>query len=221
MASPGVGLVLIATNPYGNEGIFRAVLFAIPWLAAMGTQALPGIRSRWSSSIYGLTAVILLGTYLVSMFGLDNANVMRLSDYESFQVYEATANQNTSYLLNLSYGDEVLPDSVSFPSGNMANHFVSWGDLVTDAEAATMKPTVKDADTMAQQYYKYAAKNDGETSELYASWTTASAVYSDDYGLETYAQAVAWRNAIIASPDWRVVYSNDGSYIFRVTPGVS
>jgi hypothetical protein len=103
----------------------------------------------------------------------------------------------------------------------MANHFVSWGDLVTDAEAATMKPTVKDADTMAQQYYKYAAKNDGETSELYASWTTASAVYSDDYGLETYAQAVAWRNAIIASPDWRVVYSNDGSYIFRVTPGVS
>ena len=220
MMSPAVGLVLIALNPYGNEGIFRALLFAIPWLAAAGTQAIPGIRSRLSSSIYALIAVGLLATYLVSMFGLDNANVMRAADYQTFLAYDTAAvSPPTSYLLNLSYGDEVLPDEVSFGGG--PNHFVSWGTLITEPQGAIMKPTVEDANTIARQYYMYAKNNDGETDELYAVWTMASAVYSDDYGLETLAQAVAWRNAMIASPDWKVIYDSNGSYLFRVAPKVS
>jgi hypothetical protein len=222
MISPGVGLVVIATNPYGNEGIFRAVLFAIPWLGAVGTQALPGMRMRLPSTICGIIAVGLLGTYLVSNFGLDNANVMRTSDYQVFLTYQAQASPQTSYLLNLSYGDEVLPDAVSFPSGGTGyNHTVPWTTLITDAQAAITKPTTADADTIAKKYFEYAKKNDEETSQLYAVWTQTSAVYSEDYGLETYAQAVAWRNAIAVSPDWKVVYSSNGSYLFRVASDVS
>src|SRR5262249_32033249 len=85
LVSTGVGLVLIAGNAYGNEGIFRAALFAIPWLAAVGTQALPAARSRWPSTVYGVIAVGLAGAYLVSMFGLDNADVIRPGDYQALQ----------------------------------------------------------------------------------------------------------------------------------------
>jgi hypothetical protein len=33
--STSAGLALVLVNPYGNEGIFRACLFAIPWLAVL------------------------------------------------------------------------------------------------------------------------------------------------------------------------------------------
>lgn len=218
MLSPAVGLVLIAVNAYGNEGIFRATLFAIPWLAATATLVLPSMRSRWSSLIYGAIAVGLVGTYLVSMFGLDNSNVIRPTDYQAFLTYQAVASQDTSYILNLSDGSEVLPGAVSFPSG--FNHDVSWSTVIDKAQAALLEPTAADADAIAQQYYEYAKTNDGETNQLYAVWTTASAEYSADYGLETFPETVAWRNALIASPDWKVIYGSDGSYLFRVVPSV-
>jgi hypothetical protein len=217
MISTGVGLVLIAANPYGGEGIFRAALFGIPWLAAVGTQALPTVRSRWASAIYGVVAVGLVGTYLVSMFGLDNTNVIRPSDYQALLTYQGTASPY-SYMLGLNYGVN-LPVSVDFPQGN--NHFVEWGTLITQAQAEIAKPTTRDAATLAQQYYKYAKDNDGETSQLYAVWSPANAEYDVDYGRSTLAQAEAWRSALIASADWKVVYSSDGTYLFRVASNVS
>jgi hypothetical protein len=217
MISTGVGLILIAANPYGGEGIFRAALFGIPWLAAVGTQALPAARSRWASAIYGAIAVGLVGTYLVSMFGLDNTNVIRPSDYQALLTYQDTASPY-SYMLGLNYGVN-LPVSVDFPLGD--NHFVEWGALITQAQAQIAKPTTRDAATLAQQYYKYAKGNDGETGQLYAVWSPANAEYDVDYGRSTLAQAEAWRSALIASPDWKVVYSSDGTYLFRVAPNVS
>jgi hypothetical protein len=92
--------------------------------------------------------------------------------------------------------------------------------VIDKAQAAILEPTAADADAIAQQYYEYAKVNDGETSQLYAVWTTASAEYSADYGLETFPETVAWRNALIASPDWKVIYGSDGSYLFRVAPSV-
>jgi hypothetical protein len=217
MISIGVGLAAVAVNPYGNEGIFRAALFAIPWLAAVGTQVIPATRSRWASAVYGVIAVALLGTYLVSMFGLDNTEVIRPADFQALITYQDTA-ATDSYMLGLSYGDN-LPVSVDFPQG--INHFVAWGTLITQAEAQDTKPTVKDADEIAQQYFKYAKDNDGETGALYAVYSTASAEYDVDYGLQTVSVAEAWRNALAASPDWKVVYGADGSYLFRVAPNVS
>jgi hypothetical protein len=109
-----------------------------------------------------------------------------------------------------------VPVSVDFPLGD--NHFVEWGTLITQAEADLTRPTAKDASTLAQQYYDYAKKNDGQTSQLYALWSSANAQYDVDYGRSTLAQAEAWRSALIASPDWKVIYSSDGTYLFRVAP---
>jgi hypothetical protein len=218
MISPGVGLVLIAANPYGGEGIYRAALFGIPWLAAIGTQALPKARSPRYSVIYGVIATCLLGTFLVAMFGLDNTNVIRPADFKVMQTYEDTAAPD-SYLLGLSDGNNVLPITVGFPVGS--KHVVLWGSVITQAQAAITHPTSKDVNAIAEQYYRFAKKNDGETSALYAYWSFASVEYAVDYGHETFAQAVAWRNAIIASPDWKVVDSDDGSYLFRLNPNVS
>jgi hypothetical protein len=208
---PGVGLVLIAANPYGNEGIFRAALFAIPWLAAVSLLVLSPSPSRLLSGIYGMVAAGLAAAFLVSTFGLDGENVIRPADYQALLKYQATAAPD-SYLMLIPQGD--LPVSVDFPVGY--NHILAWNSVLKASAVQNPRPTEADATSLAQAFYGWAKKNDGETGSLYAIWSPAAVEHNVDYGIETRAQAVAWRELLKASPDWKVVYVNDGTYLFRV-----
>jgi len=209
MISSGVGLIAISANPYGNEGIFRAALFGIPWLALLAMAAIPGNPPRWVPAAFGAVSVGLLATFLVALFGLDNANVIRPADLQAFQAYEADA-PASSYILNLSYGD--VPTSATFPQ--QPSHDVAWPAMSASAQAR--RPNAADARALAQEYIRYATQNGGPSRDLYAILSPASAAYSVDYGLETLAQSQAWRRQIAASPDWRVVFHRDGTYLFKV-----
>jgi hypothetical protein len=208
---PGVGLVLIAANPYGNEGIFRAALFAIPWLAAVALQVLSPSPSRLLSGLYGIVAAGLAAAFLVSSFGLDGENVIRPGDYQALLKFQATAAPD-SYLMLIPHGD--LPVSVDFPLGY--NHTLAWNSVLKASEVQNPRPTEADAASLARALYQWAKKNDGETGDLYAIWSPAAVEHNVDYGIETRAQAVAWRDLLKASPDWKVTYANDGTYLFRV-----
>jgi hypothetical protein len=161
---------------------------------------------------FGLVSVGLLATFLVSSFGLDNAYVIRSADLQAYSVYENQA-PASSYLLDLCYGDD-LPADVTFPQ---ASHLLLWTAMVTQDTFRPGQPNAADVAALAQRYLRYAADNGGApSSELYAIWSPASAEYSADYGLETLAHAQAWRKLMASSPDWRVVFSRDGTYLFRV-----
>ncbi len=212
LISAGVGLLVMTVNPYGNEGIFRAALFGIPWLGILAMATVPGTPRRWVSAGFGLVSVGLLATFLVSSFGLDNAYVIRSADLQAYSVYENQA-PASSYLLNLCYGGD-LPTDVTFPQ---ASHLLSWTAMVTQDTFRPGQPNAADVAALAQRYLRYAADNgDAAPSELYAIWSPASAEYSADYGLETLSHAQAWRKLMASSPDWRVVFSRDGTYLFRV-----
>ena len=202
--SAGVGLVLISANAYGNEGIFRAALFGIPWLALVAMEAVPDNPPRWVSAAFGAVTVGLLGTFLISMFGLDNENVIRPADVQALQVYYSQASAD-SYILDLAYG--ALPDNVTSPGTEVA-----WTSLVTTGSTQPGRPDAADADALARDYISYA----GTARNLYAIWSPASVANSVDYGLETQTQALEWRKLIAASPDWQVVSDHDGTYLFRV-----
>ena len=202
--SAGVGLVLISVNPYGNEGIFRAALFGIPWLALVAMESVPANPPRWVSAVFGAVTVGLLGTFLIAMFGLDNENVIRPADLQALQVYGSQASASSD-VLNLAYGD--LPVSVTLPGNS-----VDWTSLVTEASTQPDRPDAADADALARNYIHYA----GTARNLYAIWSPASVANSVDYGLETQAHALEWRKLIAASPDWQVVFNRDGTYLFRV-----
>jgi hypothetical protein len=210
MISAGVGLIAISVNPYGNEGIFRAALFGIPWLTLVAMEALPSSPPQWMSAVFGVISVGLLGTYLVALFGLDNANVIRSADFQAYKAYQAHA-PTSSYMLNLGYGD--LPVSVTFPQ---SGHYMAWRSVVTRPSFDVGRPNSADAETLAQIYIRFAAANGGPARNLYAIWSPASADYSVDYGLQTLAHAQAWRKLLAASPDWQVVFNRDGTYVFRV-----
>ncbi len=211
MISAGAGLLLIAANPYGNEGIFRSALFGIPWLATLAAVAAPRNPPSWLRAPFSLISVGLLGTFLVAMFGLDNAGVMRPADFQALRIFETRAPES-SYLLDLSYGD--IPGSVTFPD---SGHSLPWSSMVTAVTFKPGRPDAADAIALAHRYARYAAeKSRSSPDNLYAIWSPASADYSLDYGLETLAHARLWRKLIAASPDWKVVFSSNGTYLFRV-----
>jgi hypothetical protein len=211
MISAGVGLGLVSINAYGNEGIYRAALFAIPWLAAMSIRAVaPGPR-RWVGHTYAAAAMLLLtGTYLVAQFGLDNADVIRTGDFQALRTYETIAAPN-SFLLALSAGS--LPMSLNL--SDLSPRSLAWPALIKPATALARSPDAADISSLASSYARYAQEIGGATHELYAIWSPASVAWSVDYGQETLGQAEAWRNLMIASPDWRVVYVGQGTYLFR------
>jgi hypothetical protein len=210
MLCAGVGLVMIVANPYGNEGIFRAALFGIPWLGAVALRAVPERPRVWVSGLYAVVAVVLCGTYLVAMFGLDNADVIRPGDQQALRIYQDQASAS-SYLLTMGYGD--LPVSIDFPA--QSDHFVVWNSLVAPAQVRAVTPAAGDAKVLARNFYLDAQATGGASHELYAIYSPASAADSVDYGLETLGQAQAWRDQLLASPDWHLVYASHGTYLFR------
>ncbi len=211
ICAPGIGLALIAANAYGNEGIFRAALFAIPWLAAVALLVLPVNPSRLVAAVSGILVSVLVGTYAIAMFGLDDLQVISPGDYAALLHYEATA-APTSYIIEVNYGN--IPVSLDFPAGY--HHEGGWTDVLKLAQLGTGAPSQAEANQLAEQFYSFAKKNDGQTKELYAIWSPVAANYSADYGLETYAQARGWRDMMMSSPYWKVTFTKDGSYLFRV-----
>lgn len=210
--SAGMGLVLITFNSYGNEGIFRAALFGIPWLAILALIGLPRQLPRWAPAAFGIASTVLVATFLVSEFGLDNSSVIRSSDLAALNYYQSHAAPNSD-LLNLTFGN--IPVSVTFPP---RGHNIILSKVISADELRPSGADAADAASLARSYIsKYSGrKGSAATDQLYAIWSPAAAQYSVDYGLETLAQAQSWRHQLVKSPHWKLVFSSDGTDLFHV-----
>jgi hypothetical protein len=207
-AAPAVGLLLIAINPYGQEGIFRAVLFAIPWLAILAARSFgPRLRlARWSLLS---TTLVLTAAFLVANFGLDGVKVIRPADVAAV----AYANQhggNGFDLLELGEGD--LPDTL-----HRGTVFVDRARLQLPLDSSSGYQATTDLSGLTAAYVDYATAEQGlRRSALYALWSPTSSLYDEAYGLQRPAQFAQLRDALLRSPYWQVVFERDGRYLFRL-----
>ncbi|MCU1527315.1 MAG: hypothetical protein JWP75_1078 [Frondihabitans sp.] len=211
-ASPAVGLAFVAINPYGQEGIFRAVLFGLPWLAVLAGLYFQTLRKR----IYLLSPVFAMLTvsFLVSAFALDPIYVIRNGDITAFQIFRAstgTSADSGQYLLNMGEGD--LPSS---PPGQGGTHLTV---LRTDLQKPVVQIQRFDGGEQVMDlttaYVKYAKVAAGSPT-LYALWSPVSAAYDEAYGLQTVTQFTQLRDSFRASPYWSVTYTNGQTYLFRL-----
>jgi hypothetical protein len=215
MMAAGLGLVFISINPYGSEGIFRAALFAIPWLSIVGLASVRKPPWRWAG--FGVVGVVLLALFLVAQFGLDQSNVARSSDIRALHAFIAQAPRG-SYRLELGDGD--LPLTL-----DPALHILVWDPLWNPrnktelAVHSVSPPTTGDLNVLTEKYIEY-AKKIGHTParNLFVVWAPVVADYAVEYAVETMANARAWRDLFLASPRWKVVFAADGSYLFRYRP---
>ena len=218
IVSAGVGLVFVTVNPYGNEGIFRATLFAIPWLVLMGLAAVRKAPWRWAA--LAVLSTVLLACYLVSSFGLDPSNVVRASDVAVLDAYVQNAPPGSYHLEIAESGD--LPTTL-----DPTQHSIPWSALWDAADAyqaavhSILPPKAADLKTLTVAYVAYAYKF-GHTppANLFAVYSTAAENNSDEYGVETPANSREWLQLFLNSRSWRLIYASDGSYLFRYVPPV-
>lgn len=231
-AAPGVGLALVLVNPYGNEGLFRAVLFATPWLAALACLAFeprtwePGVGGRHRPTevrpsgggplprlaTSGL-GVLLTLCFLVSAFGMDAVKIVRNGDLAAlhhFAQQGAGDSSDPQIMLLLGAGDLPTVPSPTYTSHDTADRediYVPIRQLDPfDGPAAVQELTAA--------LVVYSTEPAG-TVDLFAMWSPTSAAYGEAYGVQTLEQFTALRDAFTDSPYWKVDFAEDGTVVLR------
>ncbi|MFJ3382527.1 MULTISPECIES: glycosyltransferase [unclassified Curtobacterium] len=214
--------LLVATN-YGQEGIFRVVLFATPWIAMLAaavpmptgrlarvgdlvTRATRPAAVKYTVAAAGIAALVAIGAF--GQTSLDWNRVMTRSQSAATQYYDATAPKGSVLLLTGS-GNAV-------PSNTGARYF-DVGYLSREALGAYPDPTGT---------YDATADVDDITGELVQNWTATKyyalvaepfGAYDERYGYQSDADYQQLAKAMAASPYWHVVWSSGTTAMYELT----
>ncbi|MEK6311763.1 MAG: glycosyltransferase family 2 protein [Curtobacterium sp.] len=213
--------LLVATN-YGQEGIFRVVLFATPWIAVLaaglpvpaGRLAPVGrlvARAGRPAAVRLVAATVLVaGMVAVGSFGqtaLDWNRVPTRSQSEATQYYDATAPKGSIMLLTGSAN--------AVPSNTGARYF-DVGALSREAFGAYP----------ASEGYDATADVSNITRKLVSTWSATKyyalvaapfGAYDERYGYQSDADYRKLAAAMADSPYWTPVWSKGTTVVYELT----
>jgi hypothetical protein len=204
-----VGVILV--QPYGNEGIFRAYLFALPWSAVLIARRFLGAepdRRRVAPWLRLALPAVLVCLWLPPSYGLELDNYVHPSDVRTAQWAAGQLPPDAAYLL--------VTGGVPIPmSGDYAGHRQSW-ELLNQpmtqwpgyAEAAAGGPLALAAYAgqacawfPAQDVYLFLGP--GQREHLR---------YFGEFGTTTWDQFAA---AVARSPTFALVHTDGASQVYR------
>lgn len=214
--------LLVATN-YGQEGIFRVVLFATPWIAILaaglpmpsGRLAPVGrllTRTMRPTAVQVVVAAAAVAAMVgVGAFGqtaLDWNRVPTRSQSAATQFYDSTAPKGSMMLLTGSAN--------AVPSNTGARYF-DVGALSREVLGAYPEPQGYDAEadvsTMTRQFVL-----DWPATKYYALVAEPFGAYDERYGYQTDADYQELAAAMADSPYWKRVFGSGTTAVYELTP---
>ena len=212
-AASGGGLLFASS--YGNEGIFRVGLFAIPWLALLAADGQWTPQSLMSAASLAVVPISLVA-YLFGDMGLDFGYDIRAGDVAVINVFERTGNTG-AVLFSMGYGSVPI-----LSTGITDKHtYYEYEDIPSHAEQnGVFNPTssVKRLTT----FLEFSKSGPGATAasrraQYFAVTTTEAAAESEMRGLFTATQYQEFRSALALSPDWKVVARSSSATLYLFT----
>ncbi|MDT0233624.1 glycosyltransferase [Curtobacterium sp. BRB10] len=213
--------LLVATN-YGQEGIFRVVLFATPWIAILaaglpmpsGRLAPVGrllTRTMRPTAVQVVVAAAAVAAMVgVGAFGqtaLDWNRVPTRSQSAATQFYDSTAPKGSMMLLTGSAN--------AVPSNTGARYF-DVGALSREVLGAYPEPQGYDAEadvsTMTRQFVL-----DWPATKYYALVAEPFGAYDERYGYQTDADYQELAAAMADSPYWKRVFGSGTTAVYELT----
>jgi hypothetical protein len=210
-ASP-VGLLL--GSSYGNEGIFRVALFALPWLAILAAYLLPEPGRRfWSLSFHPARTLAVLALTVVNVIGstyMDDARVIRPADVAAVTWIERNV-PDDSYVFMLGT-DISEPLYVTGRRVTYISREVLF-DSAPDAYPAQSGAAYDPVADLAKLTQVWATQ---KTSHRYVLATDVMAISSERYGQQLVSDQRRLEAALrSATVSWRVVYEGQGARVYE------
>jgi hypothetical protein len=213
LAAAASPITLLAATNYGQEGIFRVVLFATPWLAILAVGApwsfrrFPRLRVL-ATPVLGAALAVLVFVNVFGQTALDWNRVMTRSESHATQLFERTAPTGSVMLLTGT------PNAI--PASTTANYF-DVGYLSREALGAYPNPkepynATKDVSGLTRKLLQnFAAK------DYYAIVAAPIGAYDQRYGFQTYANYEKLAAAMADSPYWTPVYHSGSTTLYKIT----
>ncbi len=190
------GTIVLATD-YGQEGLYRTTLFALPWLAVVAVGKGRQSISRHTYVVVALLA-LLVTTFVFANFALDGWNVVRPSEIQAEQDFELSA-PSGSVLISLGAAS----------SPNSLTHRYS----VLQFENFDIDSSSKTGSVVASLL-----KQEKDYPSVYV-FTSESSKYGGEllglYGAKQYQGIVA---ALHNSPHFRTVLYTKATQLFEAEP---
>jgi GT2 family glycosyltransferase len=193
---------------YGGEGIYRAYLFALPWLAFFAARACVrrrdlGTRPRLSPRRLSLAAGVLSAFLLFAYFGQELVNHISPGEVRAAEWYERNAPTGSTRL-------QLAPSaparvSARYPKVTLADPLplldrpAFRGRLLGDADLPRIERLL---DTLGRRQTYVVLSRDQEN-------------FARLNGLLPAGSMAGLRRALAASPDFRSVYRRLGVWVFK------
>ena len=209
-ASPGT--LFLATS-YGQEGIFRVVMFALPWLSVLAVMALPSgwLRRRVVQTGLVLSLVVVVAVNVFALTGMDWARIIRADSIEAVRVFETTAPDDAVML--------VTGTGRATP-GRTTGRYLDVRGISRD--------TLENYPGLTAGYDAAADERQLTTDLLaqtpgvahYALVSDAIGAWGDRYGMQSYENYQDLRDVMAQSPDWTAVFRGPTTTLYQYTgPG--
>ena len=209
-------LMVLAASPvsmgvasdYGQETIFRVVLFALPWLcigaALVRLPAAPG-RIALVGGAFVLVAVNAYG-----LTGMDWARVMRIDEARQLQAVERSAEPGSVVYL--------LGTGAASPTRTTADYVnLDWGVADYYSPDAVLVPAPASEATAGALLARLSADLRGQcAADCYLVVSDSAAAYSDRYGIQHLADHQLYARVLAGSPDWETETSGPTATVYRL-----
>jgi hypothetical protein len=193
-AAANVSVLLVTA--YGNEGTYRVVLFALPWLAILAASV--DLRRFDAMPVLLGMVPLLVVIHLFADYPLDAVYVMQPSDVSAAAYYDRVATPRTVII----YGG-VDPGLLS------VNYFFAGGNLpIGDPQRASPDQAASDTVPFLRSSFP------GKT--IYILFSASSARYDDLFGLEPVSYYDSVERDLVASRKLRLVFRSGNTALYKV-----
>ncbi len=197
---------LFVASDYGQEGVFRVALFALPWMAIGATRfRLP--RRVSAAFIAGLSVVILFAVNAFGQTALDWNRVMTRDAAEAIVAYENSA--PTGAVLMSMGTENVIPQK-------QTSRYVDVGYMSREALGPYPSPTAPyNADADVAGLTLQLTKTVSATA-YYAMVSDTVGAYGDRYGFQSWANWQELEQAMATSSRWERVFTGPTATLYRL-----
>ena len=200
-ASPAA---LFAGNNYGNEALFRAALFSLPWLVTLLVSGRWRLRARLPA--FGAALLIGAAVFSLGTDGMDWYRVIRPGTVQAVQKFELEAPAKSVVLMTGS--GNAIPGRLTARSPRV--------DYVARDTLHVLPKSVHYNGANDVYSMTRALTRRGNPAAYYALVTTSIGAYDDLYGIQRYHDFLAMRRAMQTSRYWKPEYRSASATLYRL-----